>query len=93
MVVGVCRVEVFVPESISLKTKRRALTSLKQRIRNKFNVSVAEVDNYEKWQRISLGIAMVSNQHGFVDRAVGEILKLIESDSRVEILEHSVELF
>ena len=93
MVVGICRVEVFVPESDSLKTKRRALTNLKQRIRNKFNVSVAEVDNYEKWQRISLGIAMVTNEHRFVDRVIGEILKLIESDSRIEILEHSVELF
>lgn len=93
MVVGVCRVEVFVPESDSLKTKRRALASLKQRIRNKFNVSVAEVDNYEKWQRISLGIAMVTNEHRYIDRVIGEILKLIESDLRIEILEHSVELF
>lgn len=76
-----------------MKSKRRALLSLKQRIKNKFNVSVAEVDNYDKWQRISLGIAMVTNEQKFLDRAVGEILKLIEDDSRVEVLAHSLELY
>ncbi len=93
MLVGVCRLEIFVPEGSSLKAKRRVLSSIKKRIRNKFNVSVAEVENNDKWQRISLGISMVSNERKFIDMNVAEILKLIESDGRMEILSHLVEVY
>ena len=93
MLVGVCRLEIFVPEGSSLKAKRRVLSSIKKRIRNKFNVSVAEVENNDKWQRISLGISMVSNERKFIDMNVEEILKLIESDGRMEILSHLVEIY
>ncbi len=93
MLVGVCRLEIFVPESSSLKAKRLVLSSIKKRIRNKFNVSVAEVENNDKWQRISLGISMVSNERKFIDMSVEEILKLIERDGRMEILNHLVEVF
>jgi len=93
MLVGVCRLEIFVPEGSSLKAKRRVLSSIKKRIRNKFNVSVAEVENNDKWQRISLGISMVSNERKFIDMNVEEILKLIEKDGRMEILNHLVEVF
>ena len=93
MFVGVCRLEIFVPESSSLKSKRFVLHSIKKRIRNKFNVSVAEVDNNDKWQRISLGISMVSNERKFIDMNIEEILKLIESDGRMEILSHLVEIY
>ena len=93
MLVGVCRLEIFVPESSSLKSKRFVLNSIKKRIRNKFNVSVAEVENNDKWQRISLGISMVSNEQKFIDMNVAEILKLIERDGRMEILSHLVEVY
>jgi uncharacterized protein YlxP (DUF503 family) len=93
MLVGVCRLEIFVPESGSLKAKRRVLSSIKKKIRNKFNVSVAEVENNDKWQRISLGISVVSNERKFIDMNVEEILKLIEKDGRMEILNHLVEVF
>ncbi len=85
--------EIFVPESSSLKSKRFVLNSIKKRIRNKFNVSVAEVENNDKWQRISLGISMVSNERKFIDMNVEEILKLIERDGRMEILSHLVEVY
>jgi len=93
MLVGVCRLEIFVPESSSLKSKRFVLNSIKKRIRNKFNVSVAEVENNDKWQRISLGISIVSNERKFIDMNIEEILKLIESDGRMEILSHLVEVY
>ncbi|RMD94749.1 MAG: DUF503 domain-containing protein [Calditrichaeota bacterium] len=92
MLVGVCRVEIFVPESGSLKSKRFILNSLKQRIRNKFNVSVSEIDNNDKWQIITLGISMVSNERKFIDITMSEILKVIEGDGRMEILNHSTEV-
>ncbi len=93
MLVGVCRLEIFVPESSSLKSKRFVLSSIKKRIRNKFNVSVAEVGNNDKWQRISLGISIVSNEQKFIDMNIEGILKLIENDGRMEILSHLVEVY
>ncbi len=93
MLVGVCQIELFVPESNSLKSKRVVLNSVKTRIHNKFNVSVAEVDNNDKWQRISLGISMITNERKFLDKTFGEIFKLIELDGRAEILNHILEVY
>ncbi len=93
MLVGVLRLEMFLPDSVSLKSKRGVLSSLKKRIRNKFNVSVSEVDHQDKWQRLSLGMAMVSNDRRFIDMTVSQILNLIEADGRVQVLEHVMELY
>ena len=93
MLVGVCHIEMFVPDSNSLKAKRSVLNSLKKRIRNKFNVSVAEVGMHDKWQRTSVAISMVCNDRKFIDMTVNQILHLIEMDGRVEILNHAVELY
>lgn len=93
MLVGVCTIELFLPQSGSLKDKRMVLNSIKKRIRNKFNVSVSEVGDTEKWQRFSLGIALVTNERRFVDMTVSEILKFISGEDGVEILEHLVEIY
>lgn len=93
MLVGVCKVELFVPESGSLKDKRFVLTSIKQRIRNKFNVSVAEIDGNDKWQKIFLGFAVVSNERRFIDKIFSEVFKLIENDGRAEIVNHLIEVY
>ena len=69
MVVGVCTVELFIPESQSLKDKRQVLHSLKDRLRGKFNLSVAEVDGQDLWQKAVLGMACVANENGQIGRA------------------------
>ncbi len=93
MLVGVCKVELFVPESDSLKAKRFVLASIKKRIRNKFNVSVAEIDANDKWQKITLGIAVVSNERKFIDQVMSEVFKLIENDGRTEIVDSLIEVY
>lgn len=93
MFVAVLRFELFVPESASLKSKRMVLNSIKQRIRNKFNVSVAEIDNNDKWQRISLGVSMISNERKFIEKAMSEIVKMMDNDNRIEILKHLLEFY
>lgn len=92
MLVGICRIELFVPDSSSLKSKRFVLNSIKTRIRNKFNVSVSEIESNDKWQRITLGISMVSNERKFIDMTIGEILKIIDGDGRIEIINHFLEV-
>ena len=93
MFVGIAQVELYIPESGSLKSKRLVLKSIKTRIRNKFNVSVAEIENNDKWQRSSVGLAVVSNEKKVVDSTLNQIINFIENDFRVEVLDHSIEIF
>ena len=93
MIIGVMRFELFIPESGSLKTKRFTIKSIKDRLRNRFNVSVAEVDNANKWQRASLGVAAVSNESKHLESILGNVTKLVYGDSRVEVIDSTVNFF
>ena len=73
MNVGVCKITLRLPENHSLKGKRRVVNSLSSRLRSKFNVSVAEVDDNEAWQLTTLGITCVSNS----SRHIGEVLQSV----------------
>ena len=78
MVVGVVRLTLFLPENHSLKGKRQVLRAIKARVRNKFNVSIAESDDNEMWQRAQLGICQVGNDRSFVDSALREVINFID---------------
>lgn len=79
MVVGVLRLTLFLPENHSLKGKRQVLRAIKDRVRNKFNVSIAESDDHDMWQRAELGICQVGNDRAFVDAALREVVNYIDS--------------
>ena len=87
MVVGTVQIELFIPDSTSLKMKRSAIKSLKDRIRSRFNVSVAEIDNNDKWQRATLGVAIVSNETSHIESTIGTITNLVYGDRRVEVID------
>ena len=91
MLIGTCRLELIIPESRSLKNKRQMLKSLKDRIRNKFNVSVAEIDHQVLWQRLTIDIAMVANEYSFIDRALSQILNLVHSEPRINVIDYEIE--
>lgn len=93
MIVAVCQIALFLPECGSLKEKRAVLNSIKMKVRQKFNISIAEVDGHEKWQKTVLGLSLVTNERKLVDRNFEKIFDLIESDGRVQVLEHRVELY
>lgn len=92
MVVATARVELHLPGSGSLKAKRSILSSIKGRIRAKFNVSVAEVDHLDLWQRAALGVAFVTNDRRYADEVLAKVVGLIASEPRVEILDRHVDL-
>jgi len=92
MFVGISQVELFIPESGSLKSKRFVLKSIKTKIRNKFNVSVAELENNDKWQRSTLGVSIISNDKKIIDSTFNQVLNLIEADGRMEIIDYSSEI-
>ena len=93
MFIGVCTIELHVPDSGSLKTKRQSLRSLKDRIRNKFNVSVAEIDDNDLWQKASLAVAAVSNDKTHLNQTMDYVLKLVRSVPELSLLDYQIEIF
>ena len=92
IIVGLCTVELFIPESQSLKDKRQVLLSLKDRLREKFNLSVAEVDGQDLWQKAVLGLACVANEGRYANQVCDHALNLIRSVPTVEIVQSRIEL-
>jgi len=91
--VGVCKIELLIPGCSTLKEKRKILKSVKERIFQRFKVSIAEVDHQDKWQRTELGIAMVSNETVIVDQTFSLIERFIENDGRTQILNWEQQIY
>lgn len=92
MVVGTCTISLHIPESGSLKSKRWVLRRIKDRVRNKFNASIAEVDDFDLWQRATLGIAVVSKDGRFANSVISKIIDLIESDGNAHVIDIKTDL-
>ena len=92
MIVGLCTIELYIPDGHSLKAKRQIVLSLKDRLRNKFNVSVAEVDEQELWQKAVLGIACVANEGAYVNKVLDQALNLVRSVPTIELVRSKIEL-
>ena len=86
MVVGLLQVEMHLPMAQSLKDKRSVVKSLKDQIRGRFNVSVAEVDANEMWQRATVGLSTVGDSRTYVDRILNEVTEWIRSTRLVELI-------
>ncbi len=91
MIILVGEVQLYLPESRSLKDKRQVLKSLKDRLHNRFNLSVAEVDFSELWQRSTVAFAIVSNGIDHADQVISKAIRYIEEEGRVQVLDASVE--
>ena len=92
MFIGALQIELIIPDSGSLKEKRMIVKSIKQRLQNKFNVSVAEIDHQDLWQRALLGIAMVANEKRFLNEALDKILTFVDDQDRSQGIDHQIEI-
>jgi uncharacterized protein YlxP (DUF503 family) len=92
MVVGLASIDIHIPGSGSLKGKRHILKRIKDRVRNKFNVSIAEVDHADLWQRTTLGVAVVSNQRQFANQVLSQVVDFVNKENGVQIINYSIEL-
>ena len=92
MIVGLLTLDLHIPESNSLKSKRMVIKSLIDRIRNKFNVSVAEVDANNLWQRSVIGISYVANETVIINKVFEKIRTLVLSTHSVEMIDSSMEM-
>jgi uncharacterized protein len=92
MVVGVMRLTLYLPENHSLKGKRQVLRAIKARVRDKFNVSIAESDHNDMWQCAELGICQVGNDRAFVDSALREVVNFIDALALAPLGEEQLEI-
>ncbi|MGM9973126.1 MAG: DUF503 domain-containing protein [Clostridiaceae bacterium] len=92
MIIGTLEVKLMVPWSHSLKEKRMVLRSITERIKNKFNVSVAEVDNQDLHQSIVLGIACVTNETSHANSILQKVLDYIEGNCEAEVVDSIIEI-
>ena len=92
MIVGLCTVDIHFPDAQSLKSKRKILVSLKTRLQNRFNISIAEIDENELWQKSILGIASVANETARVHQTLDHVLNDIRANPSLELLRSQIEI-
>ena len=91
MHVGVVTVEIEVTDAMTLKDKRQVMRSLLARIRNAFNVSAAEVGHLDAHSLATIGIAAVANEKAYVNGMLEKVVDLIERESRVVLIDYTLE--
>ena len=92
MIVGTLEVEVFIPEANSLKDKRRVQKSLKDRLRVRFNVSVAETAPTETWRRATIGIATVGSDSRQVNSILSNVMNFLVGFRQIQLVNHELEI-
>jgi hypothetical protein len=92
MFVGSARIELFIPGATSLKDKRAVVRGLKERIRQRVQAAVAEVDHHDLWQRAALGVAVVSGERRQVDEMLQSVRRLAEATPGAELLDWQEQL-
>jgi len=91
MRVAICLLELYIPGATSLKSKRRVIKSLIQRLRNRFNISVTEVGSQDLWQRSELGLAVVCHNGSGADKIIETIFSYVDHENGVDIISSRVE--
>lgn len=92
MFIGVCRLDLHLPENSSLKGKRKVVKSIVSRVKNRFNVSIAEIKDHDKWQKINLGIATISNDKRHVNSILVNIVSFIENLCLAELIDYEIQI-
>lgn len=93
MVIGVMELEIFINDANSLKEKRRHIKSLIEKTKHKFNISIAEVDYNDLWQKSMIGISEVSNNREIIEKTFDKIIYFIDNYTDIEILNINREIY
>ena len=93
MNIGALRVSLRIPENHSLKGKRMVVRSITSQVKNKFNVSIAEIEDQDMWQVATLGISCVSNDSRHANEVLCHVMNFIETvRGDAEVLDYEIEL-
>ena len=93
MVVGILTIELYLGEATSLKGKRRVLKSLLDRLKSRFNISVAEVGRMDNWQHSTVGVSVVSNEQSHAQQVMSAVVRFVEANGNVAITHIETELY
>jgi uncharacterized protein len=91
MVLGILTLELDIAHAQSLKDKRAVLNKVKDRVRNSFNVSIAEIEANEVWNLAILGVAVVSNEQKHANQVLSQVVNLVETIHDCSLADYSTE--
>ena len=90
--VGVCKIRLRIPENSSLKGKRSVIKSIVTQVNNRFNVSVAEIEDHDAWQIATIGISCISNDHQYTNEVLSKIVNFVDNGRfDIELLDYNIE--
>lgn len=92
MVLSLMQVELRIPENRSLKGKRMILRSIKDRVRNKFNVSISEIDNHDLWENATIGVAFVGTDQNYAHKILTEVVTFVQSFPQIQLVDYMIEM-
>jgi len=92
MVIGLCQVELLLDGNFSLKGKRQVVKSLVARARQRFNISIAEVEDQDLWQKAVLGICTVSNDRQRVNSILDQVVDFLENANLAKVADSQIEI-
>ncbi|WP_277218887.1 DUF503 domain-containing protein [Peptoniphilus vaginalis] len=92
MIIGICTCEIFIFNANSLKSKRSVVKSIIEKSKNRFNISIAEVGDNDKWQKSIIAISTISNEQKIVEETIEKVINFFDSYSEIEIISIKREL-
>ncbi len=92
MRIGVCVVELYIPGVASLKGKRSIIQSVTKRLKNRFNVSVAEIGAHDLYQRTAIGIAVIGNDPKKLNSVLDRVLGFIEKQGETDLIDYQIRI-
>lgn len=91
MTIGVLQLELAIPGAMSLKDKRRAIRSVRDRIAHAFNVSIAETNAQDEWRRCVFGVVMVGSDQRYVEGALAKVVDLVRGSGQVDLSDYRID--
>lgn len=92
MVIGVCILDFQLPVCHSLKDKRSVLAKITNFFKTKYNISIAEIENMDLWQRTTIGISLVSNSGGLIRKILEEIVDYASEFEGTILLNYEIKI-
>lgn len=86
MIIGICTCEIYIFNANSLKSKRSVVKSIIEKSKNRFNISIAEVGENDKWQKSIIAFSTISNDQRLVEETIEKVINFFDSYSEIEII-------
>ena len=86
MIIGICTCEIYIFNANSLKSKRSVVKSIIEESKNRFNISIAEVGENDKWQKSIIAFSTISNDQRLVEETIEKVINFFDSYSEIEII-------